>query len=44
MLQYVENSIAMGNSNPILFDFVSFVTKHINDDGISHALKHYKII
>lgn len=44
MLQYVENSIAMGNSNPKLFDLVNFVTKNINDDGIYHALKHYKMI
>ncbi len=44
MLEYVENSIAMGNSNPILFDLVSFVTKNVDDDGIYHALKHYEII
>lgn len=44
MLKYVKNSIAMGNSNPILFDLVSFITKDINDDGIEHALKHYNII
>jgi len=44
MLEYVRNSIAMGNSNPLLFDLVSFVTKDIEDDGIDYALKHYKII
>ena len=44
MLEYVENSIAMGNSNPILFDLVSFVTKNVDDDGIYRALKHYEII
>lgn len=44
MLQYVPNSIAMGNSTPLLFDLVSFVTKDIEDDGIEHALAHYKII
>ncbi|SJU18427.1 Uncharacterized phosphatase YwpJ [Clostridioides difficile] len=44
MLEYVENSIAMGNSNPILFNLVSFVTKNVDDDGIYHALKHYEII
>ena len=44
MLQYVKNSIAMGNSNPKLFDFVTFVTKDIKDDGIQHALSHYKMI
>ena len=44
MLKYVNNSIAMGNSNPILFDLVKFVTKDINNDGIEHALKHYEMI
>ncbi|SCI98382.1 Putative bifunctional phosphatase/peptidyl-prolyl cis-trans isomerase [uncultured Clostridium sp.] len=44
MLKYVENSIAMGNSNPVLFDLVKFVTKDINEDGIEYALKHYEMI
>ena len=44
MLEYVKNSIAMGNSHPLLFDLVSFVTKDIEEDGISYALKHYNII
>ncbi len=44
MLEYVKNSIAMGNSNTLLFDLVSFVTKDIEEDGISYALKHYNII
>lgn len=44
MLEYVENSIAMGNSTPLLFDLVSFVTKDIEEDGISYALKYYNII
>ncbi|AJA49225.1 HAD-superfamily hydrolase, subfamily IIB [Clostridium pasteurianum DSM 525 = ATCC 6013] len=44
MLEYVPNSVAMGNSTPILFDSVDFVTKHIEEDGIEHALKHYGII
>ncbi|MDD3187830.1 MAG: HAD family hydrolase [Bacilli bacterium] len=44
MLQYVKNSVAMGNSNPLLFDLVSFVTKNIEEDGIEFALKHYNII
>lgn len=44
MLKYVQNSIAMGNSTPILFDLVSFVTKDIEEDGIYYALKHYNII
>lgn len=44
MLKYVENSIAMGNSNPVLFNLVKFVTKDINEDGIEYALKHYEMI
>ncbi|MEG0855941.1 MAG: Cof-type HAD-IIB family hydrolase [Terrisporobacter sp.] len=44
MLEHVANSIAMGNGNPELFDKVTFVTKHIDEDGIEHAMKHFKII
>lgn len=44
MLEYVKNSIAMGNSNPLLFDLVSFVTKDIEEDGIEYALNYYNII
>ena len=44
MLEYVKNSVAMGNSHPLLFDLVSFVTKDIEEDGIDYALNHYNII
>lgn len=44
MLDYVPNSIAMGNSMPELFDKVAFVTKAIDDNGIEHALAHFGII
>ena len=44
MLEYVANSVAMGNGNPELFDKVTFVTKSIDEDGIEYALKHFKII
>lgn len=44
MLKYVKNSIAMGNSTPLLFDLVSFVTKDIEEDGIEYALRHYNIL
>lgn len=44
MLQYAKNSIAMGNSNPILFDLVSYITDDIEEDGIYNALKHYSLI
>lgn len=45
MLQYVKNSIAMGNSNPTsLFDLVSYVTTKASEDGIANALKHFEFI
>lgn len=44
MLESVKNSIVMGNGNPDLFEKASFVTKDINEDGIAHAMKHFKII
>lgn len=44
MLKYVKNSIAMGNSKPVLFDSVSFVTTDIEEDGIYNALKHFSLI
>lgn len=44
MLNYVPNSIAMGNSPPSLYDKVSFVTKNIDDNGIEHALTHFGLI
>lgn len=44
MLNYVPNSIAMGNSSQSLFKEVAFITKDIMEDGIEFALKHYNII
>lgn len=44
MLEFVKNSIAMGNSNPKLFDLVSYVTDDIEKDGVYNALRHYNII
>ena len=44
MLNYVNNSIVMGNGNSALFEQATFVTKHIEDDGIEYALKHFAII
>jgi len=44
MLEYVPNSIAMGNSTPELFDKVSFITRDIEQNGIEYALRHYGII
>ena len=44
MLEYVQNSIAMGNSDPCIYEIASFRTKDILEDGIWHALKHFHII
>lgn len=44
MLTYTKESVAMGNSNPILFDYVTYVTTDIEDDGIYNALKHFEVI
>lgn len=44
MLDNVANSIVMGNGNPDLFDKVTFVTKHIDEDGIEYAMKYFNII
>ena len=44
MLNYVTNSIVMGNGHPLLFEQASFVTQSIEDDRIKHALKHFEII
>lgn len=44
MLTYTKESVAMGNSNPILFDKVTYCTTDISHDGIYNALKHFKII
>lgn len=44
MLENVSNSIVMGNGNSELFEKATFVTKHIDEDGIEHAMKYFKII
>nr|WP_297934095.1 HAD family hydrolase [uncultured Lachnoclostridium sp.] len=44
MLANAGISIAMGNSNPYLFDKVDYVTADIHEDGIYKALEHYNII
>lgn len=44
MLSYVKNSIAMGNSTPSLFEIVSYRTKDVDQNGLAHALEHYKLI
>lgn len=44
MLEFTEESVAMGNSNPILFDKVTYITTDVDKDGIYNALKHYQLI
>lgn len=44
MLSYVPNSIAMGESDQIVYDVASFITKDIEEDGIAHAMGHFGII
>lgn len=44
MLQYVPNSIAMGNAMKEILPFCAFQTANIEDDGVQKALKHYNII
>lgn len=44
MLSYVKHSIAMGNCDPEIRNLVSFITRDVDEDGVSYALKHYNII
>lgn len=45
MLQFVKNSIAMGNSNPTsLFEQVSYITTKASEYGIENGLKHYQFL
>lgn len=44
MLTYTKESVAMGNSNPLLFPIVTYKTTSIDNDGIYNALKHFEII
>ena len=44
MLQFVPNSVAMGNSMKELFPYCAHRTADLEDDGIEKALRHYGII
>lgn len=44
MLEYVENSIAMGNASDLVKEKVKFITKSVHEDGIEYAMKHFGII
>lgn len=44
MLNYVKNSIGMGNSHEDIIKIVTFLTKDVDEDGVAHALEYFKII
>lgn len=44
MLTHTKESVAMGNSNPILFDKVTYITTHVDNDGIKNALMHFGLL
>lgn len=44
MLEHTKESVAMGNSNPILFDKVTYITTHVDHDGIKNALAHFGLL
>lgn len=44
MLALVGHSIAMGNASQAAKDVAEYVTTHIHEDGVLHALQHYGLI
>lgn len=44
MLNYVGLGVAMGNASQAVKDGADYVTTDINDDGIAHALRRFKIL
>lgn len=44
MLQYVPNSIAMGNSMKEILPYCSYQTADIREDGLQKALEYFEII
>lgn len=44
MLEFVPNSIAMGNSMKEILPYCAYQTADLEDDGLEKALKHYGII
>ncbi len=44
MLEGISHSVAMGNAVSEAKKVASFVTRHIEDDGVYHACKHYELI
>lgn len=44
MFEYVPNSVAMGKSDPCIYEKAAFITKDIHEDGIYHGMKHFNLI
>lgn len=44
MLEFATNGVAMGNASDDVKDKASYVTTHIDEDGIENALKHYGLV
>ena len=44
MLQFAGNSIAMGDSDPLILSHCTYQTTDIEDNGIANALKHFHLI
>lgn len=44
MLRAFSNSVAMGNARDEVREAASFVTSHIDEDGILNALRHFGVI
>lgn len=44
MLQFVPNSIAMGNSMKEIVPYCAYQTANVEEDGLEKALKHFEII
>ncbi len=44
MLEYVKNSIVMGESDDTIKNKASFVTKSVREDGLFYAMKHFGLL
>lgn len=44
MIEYCGIGVAMGNSNPSIFDKADYVTSDIDEDGLLNAFKYYKLL
>lgn len=44
MLRYIPQSVAMGNASQQVKDCASYVTGHVDDDGVFNALNHFGLV